>query len=118
MIDHQKQTLTESSYASMGISRGDQEYLRDVGHVSGYALEILNRKSNGTFDRIRTTVTRSIRRLVNMTLDMTAFMREAPLPNQEDILEEPHLHPGAGLHLHDAAQVPVPQFWLVDPEEV
>lgn len=49
-----------------------------MGQVSGYALEILNRKSDGTFSQIGKQWMRDMRAVLNMALDVTAYKDSEP----------------------------------------
>lgn len=75
MIEHQKNVLAEAIYESFGLTQMRTETLTGLGKVSGYALEILNRKTEGTFRRIRRNIVRDLKGLFAMTLDMTAYRR-------------------------------------------
>lgn len=69
MIEHQKKTLTEALYGAFGLNRTDSESVSETGQVSGYALEILNQKSEGTFARIRARLIRDIKHLLGVVVD-------------------------------------------------
>lgn len=73
LIVQQTETLKDSMYGSMGVTRVDQTSLQGLGGVTGYALEILDQKSNGTFSRIRQTLVRDVKTLVNLVLNCHAY---------------------------------------------
>jgi hypothetical protein len=73
MIEHQKNVLTDAMYQSFGLTRVDHETVTGLGQVSGYALEILNRKTDGTFNQIRNQFVGDFRELCNLILDMHAY---------------------------------------------
>ncbi|QGJ96453.1 portal protein [Arthrobacter phage BeatusComedenti] len=83
MIEHQRSVLLDSLYGTFGLTRSDAESLKDMGQVTGYALEILNRKSDGTFNQIRNQFVGDFKKLLNMLLDMTAYFAE-DLPDEDD----------------------------------
>lgn len=72
MIDHQRAVLLDSLYGAFGLNRVDQSTIEGLGGISGYALEILNRKSAGTFAQIGKQFTRDCRALLGQLLDVTA----------------------------------------------
>lgn len=70
MIEHQLDVLAGQIYATFGLTRVEPDTIQGLGAVSGYALEILNRKTEGTFERIRRNVIRDLRVLFSKTLDL------------------------------------------------
>jgi hypothetical protein len=82
MIEHQRAVLIDSIYGTFGLTRSDAESLKDMGQVTGYALEILNRKSDGTFNQIRNQFVGDFKKLLNMLLDMTAYFQD-DLPDED-----------------------------------
>jgi hypothetical protein len=108
MIEHQRQVLADHLYAAFGLTRVDPDTLSNIGGISGYALEILNRKTEGTFRRIRRRWVADVRRLLSMVLDLAAYKQAEPLllaPPVEDFL---------------SLDLPMPEtsFWDVDPMQV
>jgi hypothetical protein len=79
MIEHQRKVCSDAIYASFGLVRVEPDTLSSLGGVSGYALEILNRKSEGTFRRIRRYWRKSWIQWVNLILDVTAYSQAAPI---------------------------------------
>ena len=75
MIDHQRGVLSESLYAEFGIARLDPASLKGLGGVTGYALEILNQRSAGTFARVARQYRKDVRALFDLVLDVTAWKR-------------------------------------------
>lgn len=84
MILQQTETLKDGMYGSMGITRVDQSSLEGLGGVTGYALEILDQKSDGTFTGIRVQLQRDLKRTVNLTLDCHAYWSAARASVGED----------------------------------
>jgi len=109
MIELQKRTLQDAIYRTFGLTRIDQDTVQGMGQVSGYALEILNRKTEGTFRRVRRFWVRDMKNLFAMTLDLTAYKRVTDLVdaagNPIDMDSE---EPLDGL--------PFVPFWTVDPD--
>jgi hypothetical protein len=106
MIEHQRGVLAEAIYASFGLTRVEPDTIGGLGSVSGYALEILNRKTEGTFRRIRRNWVRDLKTLFSMTLDLHAYRSytETWQPAPDQIQPEPI--PAGG----------VIAFWQVDPD--
>jgi hypothetical protein len=73
MIEHTRQVTADQMYSSFGLVRVEPDTLVGLGTPSGYALEILNRKTDGTIRRIRRVIKTDSIRLVNLTLDVTAY---------------------------------------------
>lgn len=111
MIEHQRAVTADAIYAAFGLVRVEPDTLQGLGGVSGYALEILNRKSEGTFRRIRRTFKRDWLRMLNMVLDVAAYRAGAVVP--ADVADELELDEYAD----DDLVVEVP-FWDIDPAEV
>lgn len=74
MIEHQRQVILDALFSAFGVTRLDADTLTGLGQMSGYALEILNRKTEGTFDRIRRQLARDVRSTLNVALDLYAVM--------------------------------------------
>lgn len=86
MIEHQREVLLDSLYAAFGLTRVDQSTLQGLGGVTGYALEILNRKTDGTFAAIGKQFRADLRTALYMALDVTAYrLAEA----ERDLANEP-----------------------------
>lgn len=81
MITHQRIVLLDALYATFGLTRIDQETITGYGGISGYALEILNRKTDGTFDRLRKALAADLTSLVNLILETVTLAtgREFPV---------------------------------------
>ena len=73
MIIHQRTVLLDSLFGSFGLARVDQETLTGLGQVTGYALEILNRKSEVTFSQIKNQYVGDFKTMLNMLLDMHTY---------------------------------------------
>lgn len=91
MIVHQRDVLLDAMYGAFGITRIDQGTVQGMGQVSGYALEILNRKSDGTFSQIRKEFVRSLKAMLDMALDVHAY-RAADV--DDEVTREVALSPG------------------------
>lgn len=70
MIEHQRTVLAEAMFSSFGLTRIEPDTIQGLGAISGYALEILNRKAEGTFRKIKRQVIRDLRSLFSLTLDV------------------------------------------------
>lgn len=73
MIEHQRKELAESIYKAFGLARVDPDTIAAFSSVSGYALEILNRRTAGTFRSIKRFWLRDMRALINATFDIHAM---------------------------------------------
>jgi len=80
MITHQRVVLLDALYATFGLTRIDQETVSGYGNLSGYALEILNRKTDGTFDRLRKSFAGDFQMLVDLILDVTSNQTGVEFP--------------------------------------
>lgn len=109
MIEHQRTVLAEAMYHCFGLTRVDTETVANLGGISGYALEILNRKVEGTFRRIRRNWKRDIRTLLTMILDLTAYRMETKVFVADGAEFDP-----------EATELPdglLMAFWDVNPDE-
>lgn len=79
MIIHQREVCADAIYSSFGLTRVEPSTIQGLGAVSGYALEILNRKSEGTFRRVRRTFRKDFLKMLNLILDVTAYRRDASI---------------------------------------
>ena len=111
MIEHTRQVTADAMYASFGLVRVEPDTLGGLGGVTGYALEILNRRSEGTFRRIRRTFKNDCLRMINMALDLHAYRAGAQLEaGLADLLEQmPEVQVTSEL-------LPDTSWWEVDPE--
>ena len=88
MIEHQRRVLAESIYNAFGLTRVEPDTIQGFGQISGYALEILNRKTEGTFRKIKRSLIRDLRSLFNQTLDLyEALSQSQPLTEDGDTPE-------------------------------
>lgn len=98
MLEYQQKLLEKNLYKEFGLTKIDLEDFGGLGTISGYALEVLNRKERATYKRVRKNALAGIRDLANRMLDVhavaTAVMDGAewydvdPLevyPNRNDI---------------------------------
>lgn len=76
MIEHQREVLLDSIFGSFGLARVDQTTIGGYANLSGYALEILNRKTDGTFSEIQSQFIGDFKALLNMLLDMQAWQEQ------------------------------------------
>jgi hypothetical protein len=124
MIEHQKETLTDALYGRFGLVRTDQQTVAGLGAVSGYALEILNEKGEGTFARVRAQLIKDLKALFTLVLDLHAAY-SANAPDQagaalgDDDAGSPLDNGGAGLGDDDAfgdrkITVRLGSGWVVD----
>lgn len=119
MLEHQRRVLEEAIYKKFGLTRVEPETLETLGGVSGYALEILNRKSEATMSRVKRQWKKDWKALVNLTLDVYAYMDNAVIviPGadgelievDEDEIQSPDF---------EMDVLPTRAFWEVDPSEV
>lgn len=72
LIEHQRTVLLDALYGTFGLARVDQSTLQGLGAVTGYALEILNTRTESTFDVLRNQLVRDWLALVNIVLDCQA----------------------------------------------
>jgi hypothetical protein len=86
MIEHQREVLLDGMYGGFGLSRLDHTTLQQMGQVTGYALEIMNRKSDGTFNQVKNRYIGDFRKMLNMILDVTAYKQgTGPDDEQADV---------------------------------
>lgn len=69
----QREILINEAYGLMGLERIDPKQIDSFGGVSGYALEILNRKTDGSFRRIVENVREGILEMVDLGLQVHAY---------------------------------------------
>lgn len=98
MLDHQRQEVESQLYRSFGIVNLDVTTVQSLGQTSGYALEILNRKTEATFRRIRSALIGDLTDLCDLILDVVAYR--------------------ADVAYVDVDGEPVPSWETVDPEVV
>lgn len=122
MIIHQREVCADAIYSSFGLTRVEPSTIQGLGAVSGYALEILNRKSEGTFRRVRRTFRKDFLKMLNLILDVTAYRRDAAIGLLDgesgivleeftlDAVKDPEFQFPEGL-------IPVVMFEAVDPAE-
>lgn len=119
MIEHQRKVTSDAIYATFGLTRVEPDTLSGLGGVTGYALEILNRKTEGTFRRVRRQWRKDWLNLIGLALDVTAYKEQArvQLLNLEDgSLTDVDIE-DLDIAVLDEMQalVPVVAFWDVDP---
>lgn len=77
LLEHQRNALLDELYGCFGLARVDQSTLQGLGQVTGYALEILNTKTDATFEALRTQFVRDWKALLNTVLDCHAHWTAA-----------------------------------------
>lgn len=77
MIEHQRGVILDALYGCFGLARVDQATLQGLGQVTGYALEILNTKTESTFVGLRVQFVRDWLALCNTVLDCHAHWTPA-----------------------------------------
>lgn len=88
MIEHQRKALLQGLYEAMGVTQVDAGSVDTVGgQPSGYALEILNSESEGTFGRVRLQLLRDWKKLLNRVLDCTAFWQTSARPGVSSLFD-------------------------------
>jgi len=79
MIESQQRLLEKNLYREFGLTKIDLDDIGGLGTVSGYALEVLNRKDRATHQRVRKNAITAIKALANQMLDLHAVrMSEGP----------------------------------------
>lgn len=77
MITHQRTVLSEALHSAFGLTRVEPDTLSGLGQVSGYALEILNQKTEGTFSRVRRNWRKGWYGIIDAGLDIYAWKTES-----------------------------------------
>lgn len=98
MIEYQQRLLEKNMYREFGLTKIDLEDFGGLGTVSGYALEVLNRKERATYQRVRKNALTGLMDLANRQLDIHAIAKgtfngqnwweidpQEVYPNREDI---------------------------------
>lgn len=121
MIEHQRKVLADQLYAAFGLTRLDQETIGGYGRISGYALEILNQKTESAHRRIRRTFRRDFRNLCSLILDVHAWwtaptlsvglLDDGSLVELDMASDSPFAVVPAGRVLLEARRA----FWTIDP---
>lgn len=76
MIEHQRAVLTDALYSAFGLVRMDPSAIEGLGAVSGYALEIMNGRTDATFGRVARSWRKDWAALLDLILDVTAWRSE------------------------------------------
>ena len=74
LIESQCEKLEKNAYKKMGLQKMDLEDIKGMGAPSGYALEIMNRKTDGVFTRIQKELSKGYITLFDTAMDMQAIM--------------------------------------------
>lgn len=121
MIEHQRTVLLDSLYGCFGLARLDTTTVQGMGQVSGYALEILNRRTESTFSQIRKQVTRDLREMLNMALDVQAY-KATEEDDLNDVIgglsTEESTDGGLVVDMEDLAIATLVRMNQIDPEDV
>lgn len=122
MIEHQRSVLAESMYGAFGLVRVEPDTIQGLGGVSGYALEILNQKSEATFKRIARRWRSDVISLLALCLDVHAWKTGGEIgyldPATGTFTAAPVDTDDAVLLTMPENAVVVQQWWEVDPSEV
>lgn len=89
MIEHQRTVLLDELYGCFGLARVDQSTLQGLGQVTGYALEILNTKTDSTFGALRTQFVRDWKAVLNTVLDCHAHWTAAGVQADPEAVYDP-----------------------------
>lgn len=109
MIDHTRQVTADAIYGSFGLTRVEPDTLQGLDAPSGYALEILNRKSEGKLKRVRRVLKTDLVGMINQLVDLTAI-RQGVLAEDTGLLEVGDRE--------DLPEVVADNWWEVDPAAV
>lgn len=121
MIEHQRGVLADAMYNSFGLTRVEPDTLQGLGGVTGYALEILNQKSEATFKRVARRWRKDFISALSLSLDVYAWKSQAEVGivdiatgeftvvSEDALLERVDVENGI---------VPMAAWWDVDPMEV
>jgi hypothetical protein len=101
MINHTHDVTSDQIYSTFGLTRVEPDTMSSIGGISGYALEILNRKSDGTLRNVRRVFKTDCISLINLTLDVYAYRSGAVIT--DDALAQ---------ILEDNPELEVPDGWL------
>lgn len=99
LIQSQTEALIDSMFGLMGLERINKDTISSFGGVSGYALEILNRKTDGTFRRITENMREGFLLMVQGAFKVDAYST-APAGVDPETGES------------------ILEWWLVDPDTV
>lgn len=96
LIQDQADALEVEMYKLMGLQKIDAEDIRSFGGVSGYALEILNRETDGTFRRIVENLSEGYKATIEVAFHVDAISRQRTVDEENGEI----------------------RFWDIDVEEV
>lgn len=106
MIEHQRMVLLDELFGCFGLARVDQSTLQGLGQVTGYALEILNTKTDATFEALRTQFVRDWTALLNTVLDCHAHWTAAGADLDPELVYDPVVATIRGLKADPQAVYP------------
>jgi hypothetical protein len=75
LITDQLEGLADAIWSLLGLEDIDPSKISSFGGVSGYALEILNRKTDGTFRKTVEALKHGFRRMILMAMDVDGYAR-------------------------------------------
>jgi hypothetical protein len=104
LISSQLETLIDSLWGLLGLEDLSPDKISSFGGVSGYALEILNRKTDGSFRRIVQNMREGYLAMVDMAFEVDAYARA-------ELLDPVLLDDGT-------FSEQLRMFWTIKPEEV
>lgn len=87
-IDHQRSTLLDALFSAFGIARIDATSLQGLGNLSGYALEIMNRKTDSTFSELVSQISRDMRSTLNLAVDVWAAVTGNVVLDELDVMAD------------------------------
>ncbi len=111
LLDQHAERLIDSIFRELGLQRLDGTKLKPFGEVSGYALEILNRQTDGTFRRIVNNLAEGYRDVIAMAFLIDVFARSRVLLDQ---LPEETIDTAEAFDLIDELTLTV---WAVEEDE-
>lgn len=117
MIEHQRKVLEEAIYKKFGLTRVEPDTLDSLGDVSGYALEILNRKSAGTLSRVARQFKKDWKRMVNLIVDVYAYRQAQTVVISADGVTTVPFDPEDPDADYPEGLLPLVAFWDIDPAE-
>jgi hypothetical protein len=116
MIEHTRRVTSDAMYNTFGLVRVEPDTLSGLGTPSGYALEVLNRKSDGTLRRIRRLIKTDTIAMISLTLDVTAYRQGVAITDPAllaAVADDPALADDIGMFVPERAD------WTdVDPQAV
>jgi hypothetical protein len=116
MIEHVRAIMADAIYSCFGLVRVEPNTFQNLGAITGYALEILNRKSEGKLRRVRRIFKTDMIRMINQMLDVTAY--KLPGVSEDDVEDLEGFEPFERDPDDDQPSPDVPNWWDIDPDQV